>query len=773
MGMLGVRALTAPIRPRGPATLLLWLAWTLVAGAAVASLLTGFGPPSAVSGWLNVLAQWAAVVLCWVEVRRAGSGRVLEPLVATAVTAFAAGHATYLLTTDAAAPHPFPSGADVGHLVFNPLILAALFVLVYRQLRTLSWLVTLDSAVGVFGAAAVLSVVVGPILAAGSGASSPEALLAVAYPSWDLTMVAVVTGIAAAHGLSVGRNWNQLILGLLIFTVADCLFAFRATGPGYVIGTPLDLGWTVGLLLVAVWLRGSTASRAEAAPPVRGAWAMVVPSMATVCGIAVLVLASQVRVPVTAVVLASLALVGASIRTIVAFGELRRTVNLLAQTRTDELTGLLNRRALYADVPGLLEDGGRRALLLLDLDRFKEVNDSLGHDAGDRLLLQVSARLAQLAGAGDLLARLGGDEFAILLDGAGEAEAEVVAVTLRDALAVPFTLAGIALTTTASVGIALFPQQGADLTVLLRKADMAMYKAKSSRTGHHVYRPIDDSHGDKRLRTLEELRSALVDDEFVLHYQPKIDLQSGAVRGVEALVRWQHPTRGLLYPDAFLAVVEESGLMHDLTQVVLAEALNQAARWHRSGKPLSVAVNFSASSLVDESLPERIGEMLRTRGLPASALQVEVTEDFLMSDRGRAHDILTRVRSQGIRIAVDDFGTGYSSLAYLRDLPIDQLKLDRSFVTPMTADARASALVSSTVVLAHSLGLTMVAEGIEDGEAFAVLAGYGCDEGQGYFMSRPVPPDQLDRWLTDREADAAVGAPARRRTLSPAAEPAG
>lgn len=771
MGMLGARAPLTRIRPRGPAALFLWLAWGLVVCAAAASWLNGLDAPSAVSGWLNVLAQWATVGLCWVEVRRAGTRRVLEPLVATAVTAFAAGYTTYLPTLAEAGPLAFPSGADVGHLVFKPLIFAALFVLVYRQLRTLSWLVTLDSAVGVFGAAAVLSVVVGPILAAGSGspASEAAALVAIAYPAWDVVMLAVVAGIATAHGLSVGRNWNQLILGLLILSVADCLYAFRATGPGYVIGTPLDLGWTVGLLLVAVWLHGSATLRSEPAPSARGPLAMLVPSMATVCGIAVLVLASQVRMPIIAVVLASLALVGASIRTIVAFGELRRTVNLLAQTRTDELTGLPNRQALYADAPELLEAGGRRALLLLDLDRFKEVNDSLGHEAGDRLLVQVSARLAQQVGAGDLLARLGGDEFAILLDGAGVAEAEVVAVTLRDALAVPFTLSGIALTTTASVGIALFPEQGADLAVLLRKADMAMYKAKSARTGHHVYRAIDDRQGEKRLRTLEELRSALVDDEFVLHYQPKVHLGSGDVRGVEALVRWQHPARGLLYPDAFLALVEEFGLMHDLTQVVLGKALDQATRWHRSGKPLSVAVNFSASSLVDESLPERIGAMLLLRGLPASALQVEVTEDFLMSDRGRAHDILTRLRGQGIRIAVDDFGTGYSSLAYLRDLPIDQLKLDRSFVAPMTTDARAAALVSSTVVLAHSLGLTMVAEGIEDAESLAALAAFGCDEGQGFFMSRPVPAQDLDRWLAHRHPDAL----ARSRPRGGAAEPVG
>jgi diguanylate cyclase (GGDEF)-like protein len=746
MALRAPRGGAATNRPHRPHSWLLWLLGALVACSVAAPLLTGLGLPLAVSAGTNVLAQWVTVLLCWVEVRRVGFGRYLEPLVAAAVTAFAAGYTAYLVTLGGPAL-PFPSVADAGHLLFNPLILAALFVLVYRQLRTLSGAVTLDSAVGVFGAAAVLSVALGPVLETDGGMPSVGVLVAVAYPSWDLTMMAIVAGIAAARGLTVGRNWNLLILGLLIFTVTDTLFAFQVKGPGYMIGTPLDLGWTVGLALVAVWLRSSTLAPRDSTRPVRGAWAMVLPSVAMICGLAVLVTASQVPVPVTAVLLASLALVGATIRTILAFRELGRMVNLRTQTRTDDLTGLPNRRALYADVPGLLSGGHRRALLVIDLDRFKEVNDSLGHDAGDRLLVQVGARLAAQLGSDDLLARLGGDEFAILLADAGAPEAEAAAVTLLDALAVPFTLAGIALTTTASVGIALYPAQGGDLAVLLRKADMAMYKAKAARSGHHVYRSADDSHGDTRLRTLEELRNALTADELVLHYQPKIELASGAVHGVEALVRWQHPARGLLYPDAFLALAEESGLMPDLTQVVLAQALDQAARWHAQGRPLSVAVNFSGSSLVDEGLPERIGAMLGARSLPATALQVEVTEDFLMADRARAHDILSRLRARGVRIAVDDFGTGYSSLAYLRDLPIDQLKLDRSFVLPMTGDARAAALVSSTVILAHSLGLTMVAEGIEDGESYAALARYGCDQGQGYYMSRPVPAADFDVWL--------------------------
>ena len=280
---------------------------------------------------------------------------------------------------------------------------------------------------------------------------------------------------------------------------------------------------------------------------------------------------------------------------------------------------------------------------------------------------------------------------------------------------------------------------------------MAMYRAKSTHCGHHVYLNDDDSHGEERLRTLEELRVALREDQLVLHYQPKIDLSNGAVRGVEALVRWVHPLRGLLFPDAFLVLVEEAGMMPAMTQIVFEKALDQAAIWQQQGRPLSVAVNLSASSLVDDELPERIDAMVAERGLSPSVLVLEVTEDFLMADRDRARAILTRLRATGVRISVDDFGTGYSSLAYLRDLPIDELKLDKSFVMPMANDPHATALVASTIDLAHSLGLRMVAEGVENSIAYADLSGYGCDVAQGFYMSRPIPAAELDEWLARRE----------------------
>jgi diguanylate cyclase (GGDEF)-like protein len=425
----------------------------------------------------------------------------------------------------------------------------------------------------------------------------------------------------------------------------------------------------------------------------------------------------------------------------------------------DSLTGLANRRGLYADAQARLvkTPGRRRALLMLDLDKFKEVNDSLGHHVGDQLLIEVGARLRGQVRGGDLLARLGGDEFAVLLEDAGADEAASVAENLRATLAEPFTtLAGLSpvgsltLHTAASIGIARFPDDGPDLSALLRKADIAMYKAKSSGDGHHVYSDTDNADGATRLRTVDELQAAITSDQFVLHYQPKIDLDTGEVNSVEALVRWKHPTRGLLIPDAFLTLVEVSGLMRAMTRLVLQLALNQAAEWRARGQHLTIAVNLSASSLVDDDLPEEIFAMLATRGLPTRALQVEITEDFLMADRDRARSILTRLRAGGVQISVDDFGTGYSSLSYLRELPIDELKLARSCVLAMADDARAVALVASIIDLAHSLGLRMVAEGVETDLAYAKLTRLGCDQAQGFSISRPLPAAEFDHWLSNR-----------------------
>ncbi|WP_166785586.1 putative bifunctional diguanylate cyclase/phosphodiesterase [Cryobacterium cryoconiti] len=725
----------------------LTLMLVLVVAYAVGLALKGDGFSPLVDGWLAMLSVWAPVLVGITALRRAARGNIVVALATSALASTALADSYYLVLTDADGNAPFSSLADIGYLLFYVLLLAALGVLVHRQLRGSAWSVFLDSAVGSLGAAAVLAVVLSPVF--DSVAANPLSLgsvIAAAYPLLDLLLVAAIAGIVASHGRDGGHRWLLLIAGLVVIAGADTVFALQ--GDTYRVGTSLDASWNVGMALIALWVDGSARPRPvpDRTGMSRAVSALAVPMVATVAGLGVLVLASQMAVSNFAVALAGATMAVA----VVPLVGRQRVLNRLA--RTDDLTGLRNRRAFNADVPARLADGeGRKgALLLLDLDRFKEVNDSLGHDVGDRLLIQVANRLNRQLRSGDLLARLGGDEFAILLTDAARHDAVTVAVKLRAALAEPFLLAGITLQTSASIGIALYPDQGSDFTALLRKADMAMYKAKVSRGGHHVFDSDDDSHGEIRLRTLEELRLALTEGQLVLHYQPKVDLGTGVVCDVEALVRWNHPTRGLLLPDQFISIVEEAGLMHSLTQVVLNQALDQAAVWQAQGHPLTIAVNLSASSLVDIELPDRIGAMIAARGLAPSTLALEITEEFLLNDRDRARGILTRLREQGIRISVDDFGTGYSSLAYLRDLPIDELKLDQSFVFPMAENERAATLVSSAIALAHSLGLRMVAEGVETGAAYDQLVGYGCDFAQGFHLSEPVSAATLDSWLAER-----------------------
>ncbi|HEY8720659.1 putative bifunctional diguanylate cyclase/phosphodiesterase [Pengzhenrongella sp.] len=750
---------------------LVWTMGLLVAAYTIGLALPGGGLNPFVDRGLWMLTTWVQAAVCWLAVSRTGRRRWEVLLAAGAVTSLAAGNTYYVMV--AGTGSPFPSVGDLGYLMFYPLMLAALVVAVRRRARGLASSIWLDSAVGSVGSAAVLAVVLSPVITiALRGSLSVATVVSLAYPMFDLALVAAVAGIVALGGVRVGTGWGVLGVGLTVYAASDVVYALQQVKGSYVFATPLDAGWAIALALIVVWVH-RTASRDLPVPqdPPRGAGvtAMVVSAVATAAGLGVLLMSSQTRLSVLAVVLAGVTLLAAAGRTQLAYRQVARLADLRRQVATDDLTGLPNRRALYAEGSSRLLDPrrGSQALLLLDLDKFKEVNDSLGHHAGDLLLVQVGARLLDHLAAGHLLTRLGGDEFAILLDDVDREEAVTVAVTLRAALADPFALEGLSLHSSVSVGIALFPEDGADLSTLLRKADIAMYKAKASSAGHHIYSRDDDDGGTTRLRTVEELRIALERDQFVVHYQPKIDLGTGEVHSVEALLRWNHPSRGLLYPDAFLNLVEASGLMPAVTRMVLGAALDQASTWQARGEGLTIAVNLSASSLVDADLPEQVAAMLAARGLPSGVLQLEITEEFLMADRAQGQVILNRLRDSGVQISIDDFGTGYSSLSYLRELPIDEIKLDRSFIFPMIDDARAAALVASTISLAHSLGLRMVAEGVETAVAYDELKRLGCDQAQGYFICRPVPAVDLGRWLGARLAPDQPAAVPVQRSPSP------
>jgi diguanylate cyclase len=393
------------------------------------------------------------------------------------------------------------------------------------------------------------------------------------------------------------------------------------------------------------------------------------------------------------------------------------------------------------------------ALALIDLDRFKEVNDTLGHHYGDQLLVQVGQRLQAALRKVDTVARLGGDEFAVLLPRIETAEGAVtVAKKLQAALEEPFVLEGLSVDVEASIGVALYPEHGNDPEELLQHADIAMYVAKDTHAGFVLFDPTLDQHSPRRLALLGELRRAIDQGQLLLHYQPKIDAHSGQVLGVEALVRWQHPTHGLLPPGDFIPLAERTGLIGPLTHYVLDAALQQCRTWRQGGHELPVAVNVSARRLLDLDFPDEVAGLLTHWRVPARLLVIEITESTIMADPTHAIQILGRLNEMGVQLSIDDFGTGYSSMAYLKTLPVHELKVDRSFVAQMTSDSRDAVIVHSTIDLGRNLGLRVVAEGVEDSLTLQHLDLLGCHAAQGYHISRPVPAEDLITWLQHQQA---------------------
>jgi diguanylate cyclase (GGDEF)-like protein len=418
----------------------------------------------------------------------------------------------------------------------------------------------------------------------------------------------------------------------------------------------------------------------------------------------------------------------------------------------DQLTGLPNRNLFRDRVDQSILSSRREqtssTVMFLDVDHFKEINDTLGHEAGDTLLEVVAERLRAQMRASDTLARLGGDEFAILCDGSAT-DASLLAERLHSALHGAVTVRDFPLEITLSIGVATFPEHGEDTDTVLRHADVAMYQAKETRAGTAVYDPEQDLNDEARLTLAGELRRAIQNEELVLHFQPKAELSSGRIVGVEALVRWQHAERGFIPPNEFVPIAERTGLIKQLTRYVLAEALRQCGEWRTEGIDLHVAVNLTIPDLLDLELPGLIEALLETNGVRPDQLELEITETTILADPFRVAQVLEQLNEIGLRLAIDDFGTGYSSLAYLRRLPVHTIKIDRSFVMDMCENASDATIVRSTIDLGRNLGLEVVAEGVETQEAWDALRVQGCTLAQGYLISRPIPASELAQLLAD------------------------
>ncbi|MCA1683068.1 MAG: EAL domain-containing protein, partial [Actinobacteria bacterium] len=438
------------------------------------------------------------------------------------------------------------------------------------------------------------------------------------------------------------------------------------------------------------------------------------------------------------------------------------------QALHDDLTGLPNRLLLSDRTTRALEEAGRTgvvtAVLLIDLDHFKEINDTLGHYVGDQLIQSVGNRLRDAMREGDTVARLGGDEFAVLAcDLDDRDDAEQVARRLVAALTSPFTIDGVRLDVQASVGIALAPDHGDDGSTLMQRADVALYAAKEHRGTYAFYSPDRDSHSVQKLALLGELREGVNDGQLRVYYQPKCEAATGVLVGMEALVRWQHPTRGLVFPDDFIPIAENTGLIGALTLEVLNQALRFARTLRDAGSPLGVAVNISVRCLTDLELPRQVAGLLGRWGVPPESLTLEVTETTIMVDPTRTMTVLGLLRDLGVALSIDDFGTGYSSLAYLKRLEANELKIDRSFVFTMTSNSNDAVIVRSTIELGHNLGLRLVAEGVEDAETWNMLKALGCDVIQGYHLSKPLAEHELLSWIADYRRPLAEVTPLQRR----------
>ena len=432
----------------------------------------------------------------------------------------------------------------------------------------------------------------------------------------------------------------------------------------------------------------------------------------------------------------------------------QQIVSLRHQALHDGLTDLPNRMMLFDRLESALNAARDRkalvALLLMDLDRFKEVNDTFGHQFGDGLLRQVAFRLQNQLHAEDTVARLGGDEFAVVLTSAVDANA--VAATARrilNTLQQPFVVEGQVLEVGGSIGIALYPQHGGDARTLMRRADVAMYAAKESNLGYSFHNQEQERRSPDEMAMVVELRSAIEHDEFELYYQPKRHLRSGLMTRAEVLLRWRHPRRGLLAPPAFIPLAERTGIIKPMTDWILDRALQQVREWQLGGAPVHVAVNVSAKSLQEQTLPHRVQALLDKWSVDPRFLKIEITESSIMADPAHALAIMSMLQSMGVRLSVDDFGTGYSSLTHLRELPIDEIKIDKSFVLGMLTSEADAAIVRTVIDLAHNLGKQVCAEGVENPETLARLGEMGCDLAQGYWISRPVTATEFMQWLRD------------------------
>ena len=711
----------------------------------------GRGATSTVlDGWSVDAFEVVASLLCIARGLTRRRGRAAALILGCSLLVWAVGDIVLTVESLGGATPPTPSLADVFYLAFYPLAYVAVVIFMRGQVRRLTAPNWLDGAVAGLGAAAVCAAFAFHSILVSTGGSVAATITNLAYPIGDLLLLALVVGGTAV--LSNGRRatWLLHASGIALIVAGDSFNLFQTTAGTSTVGRIFDgIAWPTAILLMsmAVWLRPHASDLVAAERPS----GFVLPGLGAVSGLAVLFIGSVHHMGRVALALAMATLAAVGVRMVLSVRTLRSvTEERHRQSVTDHLTGLGNRRHLFnvldtffAELTDPQIPARALAFLFIDLDHFKEINDSFGHPAGDELLRQLGPRLRSCLRASDVLVRLGGDEFAVVLVDADSEYGIEVAGRLAASLDAPFVLDVMSASISGSIGIAMAPADAADSAELLRCSDVAMYRAKLGDIPVARYERGLDT-GTSPLLLVEELRTAVETGGLVLHYQPQLDMSSGKIVALEALIRWPHPRLGIVPPLKFLPFAEEAGLMRPLTAWVLRQALSQCATWRGGGHEVTISVNISTSNLLDAGFTELVGSLLDLHDLPPAALVLEMTETSIISDFERSSQVIEELRDLGLIVSIDDFGAGFTSLAYLSSLAVGELKLDRTFITGLASGERKRdpELVRATIDLGHALGMRVVAEGVEDEATLELLHDLGCDLAQGYCISRPKPADE-------------------------------
>jgi diguanylate cyclase (GGDEF)-like protein len=704
-------------------------------------------------GWLVNVVSTLPVVAVLLRVWHKTDRRFAWLAIAAGIALNSAGNLLYTYHDQNLVPIPNPAPSDLPYLLSHVMFVVGVVAISQRSFGRTHASVRLDGAVTGLTLGAVAGTLwFGPVLKI-SGRPL-EVAVGMAYPLLDLVLLVLLAAGLAPQRYRPSWSTGLLMAGVLAFVVGDVVYLNQSAADTYSSGTPLELTWIVGVFLLglAAWAREDRRSASRRHRVASSDGIAMVPVVSGFVSLGVLVASFEWHVPTLAACLAIAALGVVIVRMVLTLRELRQAATNYRDARTDDLTGLANRRAFQEAVESDLRstsDDRHVGVLLVDLDGFKEINDSLGHHVGDELLRIVANRFESRIAARGSIARIGGDEFACTQIVGCEADLVRIAHELEDALAGPVALDGVTVRVGASIGASMSPEHGSTHEELLRCADVAMYEAKHEMSVVRFYRADRDPNSRELLALVDELRVAIETRTLTLYYQPTLALRSASVHGLEALVRWQHPTRGLMQPDSFIPLAERVGLIPQLTRAVLEQAIGEAARLDARGHPLHMSINVSRYDLVDEDLPQYIDMLLEQHDVPHDRITLEITESALSDDPDRAARCIHELRDRGLRVSIDDYGVGYSSMSQLLGLRIDELKIDKSFVLALETDRRAQAIIRSAVELGQALDLTVVAEGIESAETLRLVRRLGADIGQGYYICRPLTRDLLDDYLAE------------------------